>query len=111
MILSYYDGLWGRSSSSGVTSDWVRYERRIFAGCTVSVILFLVAFNVILEFVDRGDLERYRLHNHDIEALRAFMDDLSIIVPSVPTAHLALKRTNIALKWVRMAVKPLVLCF
>ena len=82
-ILSYYDGLWGRSSSSGVTSDWVRYERGIFAGCTVSVILFLAAFNVILEFVDRGDLERYKLYENTIEALRAFMDDLSILVPSV----------------------------
>ena len=106
LVLAYYDGLWGRSSSSGVTSDWARYERGIFAGCTVSVILFLIAFNLILEFVDRGDLDRYQLNEYYIEALRAFMDDLSILVPNVPAAHLALERTNIALEWARMKVKP-----
>ena len=106
LVLAYYDGLWGRSSSSGVTSDWARYERGIFAGCTVSVVLFLLAFNLILDFVDRGDLEKYQLSDHSIEVLRAFMDDLSILVPNVHTAHLAMERTQIALKWARMAVKP-----
>ena len=105
LILAYYDGLWGRSSSSGVTSDWARYERGVFAGCTVSVILFLIAFNIILEYVDRGDLERCVLNEMTIEALRAFMDDISILVPKVPTAHLALERTNNVLKWARMALK------
>ena len=30
----------------------MRYERGIFAGCTISVILFVAAFNVILEYVE-----------------------------------------------------------
>ena len=47
LIMAYYDGLWGRTSASGVSSEWMRYERGIFAGCTISVVLFVAAFNVI----------------------------------------------------------------
>ena len=32
----------------------MRYECGNFAGCTISVVLFVAAFNVILEYVDAG---------------------------------------------------------
>jgi len=60
LVMSYYNGMWGRTSASGVSSDWMRYERGIFAGCTISVILFVAAFNVILEYVGEG-VERYAM--------------------------------------------------
>ena len=37
---------------------WYRYEKGIFAECTISVILFLAAFNVILECVSQAGLPR-----------------------------------------------------
>ena len=86
LVLSYYDGLWGRLSSKGA-SEWVRYEVGIFAGCTVSVILFLAAFNLILEYVDRGDLEGYRLQERLTEVVRGFMDDISFLSPKVHTTR------------------------
>ena len=39
LIFSYYDGLWGRSFADKVCSDWHLYEKGIFPGCTLSVIL------------------------------------------------------------------------
>ena len=51
LVIKYYDGLWGKTPVSGVASDWYRYEKGIYAGCTISVILFLAAFNVILEYL------------------------------------------------------------
>ena len=56
LVIKYYNGLWGRTSASGVASDWYQYEKEIFAGCTISVILFLAAFNVILEYVSQAGL-------------------------------------------------------
>ena len=106
LLLGYYDGLWGRSSSSGVSSEWTNYQKGIFAGCTVSVILFLVAFNVILEFVDAGGVQRYALKERRIEVLRGFMDDVSILTTSVVQAKRALERTERALQWARMKLKP-----
>ena len=58
-LLAYYDGLWSRLSSSGVNSDWVRYKKGIFAGCLASVILFLMAFDLIIEYVELGNIEQY----------------------------------------------------
>ena len=106
IVLDYYDGLWGRSSSSGSYSDWTRYEKGIFAGCTLSVILFLVAFNVFLDFVDRDDIEKYKINGNPIEVFRGFMDDLSTLTTRVPMTVIALERTNTALKWGRMSLKP-----
>ena len=107
LIMSYYDGLWGRSSASGVSSDWMRYERGIFAGCTISVVLFVAAFNVILEYVDAGGVARYKMGSgEEIELLRGFMDDVSILTSSVESANVALKRTEKAVSWARMKLKP-----
>ena len=107
LIMAYYDGLWGRTSSSGVSSDWMSYERGIFAGCTISVILFVAAFNVILEYVDVDEVERFRLSNGNrIELLRGFMDDVSILTKSVPMAKVALRRAEVAVGWARMKLKP-----
>ena len=107
LIMAYYDGLWGRTSSPAVSSEWMRYERGIFAGCTISVVLFVAAFNVILEYVgaDRR-VVGYKMPGGRIEVLRGFMDDVSILTESVPLAKVALKRTETAVAWARMKLKP-----
>ena len=61
LILSYYNGLWSRTRGGDVYSDWFLYEIGIFAGCTISVILFLAAFNIFLEFISRLNVPRYQL--------------------------------------------------
>ena len=52
--INHYNGLWGRCYARQVKSDWTRYEKGIFAACTVSVILFLLAFDLIIEFIQAG---------------------------------------------------------
>ena len=107
LIMAYYDGLWGRTTSSGISSDWMRYERGIFAGCTISVILFIAAFNVILEYVGNAPIEKFAMSNGScIEILRGFMDDVSILTGSVPAARKALERTETVVAWARMSLKP-----
>ena len=41
-----------------------------------------------------------------IPVLRAFMDDVSLMTTSTPASKIALQRTVVALKWVRMKLKP-----
>jgi len=107
LIMAYYDGMWGRSSASGVASDWFLYERGIFAGCTISVILFITAFNVLLEYVDEGAVESYEMSSGGrIERLRGFMDDVSILTCTVPMARDLLSRMEVAVAWARMKLKP-----
>ena len=108
LIMAYYDGLWGRTTASGTSTDWVRYERGIFAGCTISVILFVAAFNVLLEYVDNGGTgDKFKLSNgNSLELLRGFMDDVSIMTGSYAGAKVALTRTEEVVKWARMQLKP-----
>ena len=107
--MAYYGGLWGKTTSSGVSSDWMRYERGIFSGCTILVILFVAAFNVILEYVQADVVQgRYTMSNgQSIELLRGFMDDVSILTKSVSTSQMALTRTKTAVEWARMQLKPM----
>ena len=107
LIRFYYDGLWGRTTAGSVTSDWHKYEKGIFAGCTISVILFLAAFNVILEFVNQPKYPRYLLESGcGMQVSRAFMDDLMLMLRSLKDARLALDCVIVALKWARMNAKP-----
>ena len=107
LVIKYYDGLWGRTSASGVSSDWHRYEKGIFAGCTISIILFIAASNVILEHVSRIGLPQYNLSNtNTMPVLCAFKDDVSLMTRSATASKIALERTVIVLKWARMKLKP-----
>ena len=106
LILSYYNGLWSRTRGGEVFSDWFLYEIGIFAGCTISVILFLAAFNIFLEYVSRLDVPRYKLENGNyLPLLRGFMDDLSAMTTNVKAGDLILKELDKALAWARMKPK------
>ena len=100
----FYSGLWGRTSSgtaSGISPDLHQYEKGMFAGCAISVILFLAAFNVILEYVSQAGLPEYTL-----SVLDAFMDDVSLMTTSTSASKITLQRTFVALKWAMMKLKP-----
>ena len=106
LILSYYNGLWSRTRGGELFSDWFLYEIGIFAGCTISVILFLAAFNIFLEFVSRLDVPRYQLENGNyLPLLRGFMDDLSAMTTNVMAGNLVLSELDKVLAWARMKPK------
>ena len=48
LIETYYFGIFSKSFSQEARSSWHRQQRRIFDGCTLSIILFLAGMNVIL---------------------------------------------------------------
>ena len=103
LIKMYYDGLWGRTTAGKVTSDWHRYEKGIFAGCTLSVVLFLAAINIIIEYVSQNKIPSYVLKNGNaLPKLRAFMDDLMLMLKSVRDTTPALERLIVVLEWARM---------
>ena len=39
-----------KSFSEFAPSDWHQHQRGIFAGCTLSIILFLAGINIIIEY-------------------------------------------------------------
>ena len=106
LLMNYYDGLWTRVRTSSAQSNWKRLEKGIFAGCTVSVILFLAAFNILIEFVSAEKFPSFRLANgNSLPLLRGFMDDLSVMTTGVPHARKILERVQVVLLWARMKPK------
>ena len=50
IIQQYYGGIWSKCFQIFSPSNWHHHQRCIFIGCTVSIVLFLAAINVIIEF-------------------------------------------------------------
>lgn len=49
LILDYYVNFKLRVTTGSGTSDWHRLEKGIITGCTISVILFALAMNMIVK--------------------------------------------------------------
>ncbi|XP_061772124.1 uncharacterized protein LOC133562186 [Nerophis ophidion] len=106
LILDYYANFHLRVSSGKTTSDWHRLEKGIITGCTISVILFALAMNMLVKSAEvqcRGPLSRSGVRQPPI---RAFMDDLTVTTTSVPGCRWILNGLQEVISWARMNFKP-----
>ncbi|XP_051969484.1 LOW QUALITY PROTEIN: uncharacterized protein LOC127634119 [Xyrauchen texanus] len=84
LIADYYNNFRMRTSSGAVTSGWHKVEIGIITGCTISVILFSLAMNMLTKSAEpecRGPKTKSAQRQPPI---RAFMDDLTVTTESVP---------------------------
>ena len=99
LVENYYKGIFSKSFSESATSAWHRHHRGIFAGCTLSIILFLAGMNIILEYSAQVKVPKFTTNNTELPLLRAFMDDLSLMSSTVSGAQTLLSRCTTALTW------------
>ena len=97
--MSHYRGIYSKSFADSSPSGWHRHERGIFAGCTVSIILFLAGMNVILEYYTQTDAFQFLSNGVPLPLLQAFMDDINLMSFSVQGAHILLQCCTTTLKW------------
>ena len=105
VIRKYYGGLWSRSFLESAPSDWHQHKRGIFAACTLSIALFIAGMNVVLEYVNNCTVSHVLVEATQLPRVRAFMDDLNLMSPSVAGTAVLLKRSCSALSWARMQFK------
>lgn len=106
LILDYYKNFRLRATAGSVTSDWHRLEKGIITGCTISVILFALAMNMIVKSAEvecRGPLTTSGVRQPPV---RAFMDDLTVTTTSVPGSRWILQGLEKLIVWARMSFKP-----
>ncbi|XP_073720025.1 uncharacterized protein [Misgurnus anguillicaudatus] len=106
LIQDYYRDFKLRVSSGSTTSEWHRLEVGIITGCTISVILFALAMNMLVKSAEpecRGPKSKTGTRQPPI---RAFMDDLTVTTESVPGARWILKGLERLIEWARMSFKP-----
>ena len=95
LIETYYFGILSNCLSLEVPSTWHRYQRRDFAGCTLSIDFFFVDMNIILEYSSVATTPQFHLNNISLPPMRAFMDDLNIISSTVSGAKTLSSRCTI----------------
>ena len=107
LIQSYYAGLYARFSVKDWTSDWQKFSIGIFMGCTLSPILFVSTFNLLIDFVSQISTKRYLLKKRGIRVpvLKEYMDDITICTSSVNSAQEVLDKVNEFMTWSRMKIK------
>ncbi|XP_067280778.1 uncharacterized protein [Pseudorasbora parva] len=106
LVLDYYGSFSLRVSAGSTTSDWHRLEKGIITGCTISVILFALAMNMLVKSAEvqcRGPLTKSGIRQPPI---RAFMDDLMVTTPHEPGGRWILKGLEEMTSWARMCFKP-----
>ena len=79
IIQQYYGGIWSKCFQEFSPSSWHHHQRGIFIGCTVSIVLFLAAINVVMEFT--LSLQDSFIQEHRL-GMKAFMDDLFVMSSS-----------------------------
>lgn len=91
LITDYYNSFKLRFTSGTVTTGWHRLEKGIITECTISVILFDLAMNMLVKSAEpecRGPKSKSGIRQPPI---RAFMDDLTTTTVSVPGCRCILK--------------------
>ena len=103
LIKNYYVGIYSKSFSEFAPSNWHQHLKGIFAGCTLSIILFLAGINIILEYTLLTSAPNFiTSSNISLPLIRAFMDDINLMSSSVHGAQTLLERCTTALHWAGM---------
>ncbi|XP_057299099.1 uncharacterized protein LOC130629774 [Hydractinia symbiolongicarpus] len=106
IVKGYYSGLYSKSFSKSAPTNWHQHFRGIFAGCTLSIVLFLSGINVILEYTLATSVSCYITSNRvSLPLIRAFMDDINIMSSSVAGTQVLLNRCTTALSWANMTFR------
>ena len=107
IVKNYYESLWSKSFDNSAPSSWHHHERGIFTGCTISIVLFVAAINVVIEYITSEPVECYQTStNIPLPPIRAFMDDMNLMSSSIEGTQQLLQRSCKALEWARMECRP-----
>ena len=98
LLMSYYDNFVIRFSTGKFTTEWQRLEVGIAAGCTISVVLFVLVMEMILKSTDTDGLAIKT-------PLRAFMDDITVLSKVGTETKRVLERLDQLISWSRMKFK------
>ena len=99
LLMEYYDRFIMRFTTEDFTTAWQRLEIGIAAGCTISVILFLLAMEMILQGTDTNTVQAIT------SPKKAFMDDITILTEKPEDMEKILLRLDKLIKWARMIFK------
>ena len=105
IISNYLDGIKLRFSVGDQLTKWQKLEKGIVTGCTVSVVLFIMGMNLMINAAlreTRGPKTESGIH---LPSSRGFMDDLTLTTTTHVQARWMLTALTDVASWARMKFK------
>ncbi len=106
IIAKYFNNLRMCFSLNGRMTGWQQLEVGIAMGCSISPILFVAAFEIILIGARQMARGLRSPSGGRLPALRGYMDDVTTILQTAPCTARLLKRLDELIQWARMKIKP-----
>ena len=106
LIKSYYNEVKIRFSTAAFTTDWQRVERGIITGCTLSVILFVLAMSMLVEEAKRETKGPKSDSGQQQPNIRLFMDDIATATNTLVQTKYLLEKLSENFKKAELKVKP-----
>ena len=106
LTMEHLGSLQMRFTVGKVTTGWQRLEKGIMAGCTVSVILFVAAMNMLLKAGEKQCRGPKAVDGTRHPPCRAFMDDITVMTSSITGTRWILTALEKMANWARMVFKP-----
>lgn len=106
IIMKYFRLAFMRFTMKKYTTRWQSLEIGIMMGCVISPLLFVLAMELILRSAANTTMGVTTNKQIILPPSRAFMDDITIIVPSKTAAKCLLDRYFDLLTTVKMRIKP-----
>ena len=108
VILSYYDKLVVKIKTKNWSSKTFWYELGLFQGDPLSVILFLICFNILLELLVKQNHLGYKPSFSDSKTSnKAFADDLTLMAKTAKGIKQMIETVEKFLEWTqKMRAKP-----
>ena len=106
IIMKYFNSAFMKFTVKDNTTKWQTFEIGIMMGCVISPLLFVLAMELILQGAANTSKGMMKNEHLTLPPSRAFMDDITILVPSQIAANGLLQRYYNLFTWARMKAKP-----
>ncbi|XP_052271350.1 uncharacterized protein LOC127872054 [Dreissena polymorpha] len=106
IINEYFSNIQLRFAVGEQSTPWIRLEKGIVTGCTISVVLFVMGMNLIINAAKRETKGPKTTSGIYLPSNRGFMDDLTVTTATHVQARWVLRALNETVTWARMKFKP-----
>ena len=107
IITSYLDGIQLRFTVGDQLTRWQKLEKGIVTGCTVSVVLFIMGMNLLINAARRETRGPKTESGIYLPSSRGFMDDLTLTTATHVQARWMLAALTDVASWGRMKFKAI----
>jgi hypothetical protein len=110
-VFDYYDSLAAFVSAKDWNTQWFKYSIGVFQGCVISPTLFILVFQIILDFINQNGTAPYdfKIGKHQQASLsqNAYMDDHTLVTSTVEGMRFNIGKLNQILSWSHaLVLKP-----